>query len=263
MRHVKSQYFQYLFPFWNLLICSHLALVHIASTASLHKAGYSTIAPRFVTIPSSHTPFLYHPNRVRIPPLALPPPPPLLRISNYRWSLATHALCQSSARNLVKHMPLCFQCRRVFLNYVMFPHNTSLYHPRSRGSSASIVTMPRAERPAFQSRQGQGFFLFATAVFIPALGPTQSHIQWVPGALRVGVKRPGREANHTIPYSLGIKSANELYLHAPKCLKMWCLVKHRIIFSFFTFSLSSPRPERLWGPPSLLSSGYQGLFPWG
>jgi hypothetical protein len=23
------------------------------------------------------------------------------------------------------------------------------------------------------------------------------------------------------------------------------------------------RPERLWGSPSLLSNGYQGLFPWG
>jgi hypothetical protein len=24
-----------------------------------------------------------------------------------------------------------------------------------------------------------------------------------------------------------------------------------------------PRPERLWGPPNLLSNGYQELFPWG
>jgi hypothetical protein len=28
------------------------------------------------------------------------------------------------------------------------------------------------------------------------------------------------------------------------------------------FFSSPPRPERHWGPPSLLSNGYQGLFPW-
>jgi len=29
------------------------------------------------------------------------------------------------------------------------------------------------------------------------------------------------------------------------------------------FFSSPPHPERLWSPPSLLSNGYQGLFPWG
>jgi hypothetical protein len=29
------------------------------------------------------------------------------------------------------------------------------------------------------------------------------------------------------------------------------------------FLSSPPCPERFWGPPSLLSNGYQGLFPWG
>jgi hypothetical protein len=34
-------------------------------------------------------------------------------------------------------------------------------------------------------------------------------------------------------------------------------------FLYFITTTSQPRPEQLWGPPSLLSNGYQGLFPWG
>jgi hypothetical protein len=56
-----------------------------------------------------------------------------------------------------------------------------------RDSSVSIVTMLRAERPGFGSRQWQGFLLFATASR-PAPGPTQPPMQWAP--LCLGVKRP-------------------------------------------------------------------------
>jgi hypothetical protein len=47
----------------------------------------------------------------------------------------------------------------------------------------------------FDSRQGMGIFLFATASRT-ALRPTQPPIQWVPGALSLEVKRPRREADH-------------------------------------------------------------------
>jgi hypothetical protein len=38
-----------------------------------------------------------------------------------------------------------------------------------------------------------------------ALGPTQPLIQWVRGALSLGVKRPGREADHSPPSSAEFK----------------------------------------------------------
>jgi hypothetical protein len=58
----------------------------------------------------------------------------------------------------------------------------------------------------FPSRRGLGIFLFTTASRT-ALGPTQPPIQWVLKALSLGVKRPGREADHTPPSSGEIKNA--------------------------------------------------------
>jgi hypothetical protein len=58
----------------------------------------------------------------------------------------------------------------------------------------------------FVSRQRLGIFLFTTASR-PALRPTQPPIQWVPGVLSLGVKRPGREADHSPPPSADIKNA--------------------------------------------------------
>jgi hypothetical protein len=47
----------------------------------------------------------------------------------------------------------------------------------------------------------------------PALGSTQ-HIQWVQGNLSQGVKRPGREADHSAPASAEVKTM-DLYIHFP------------------------------------------------
>jgi hypothetical protein len=55
----------------------------------------------------------------------------------------------------------------------------------------------------FESRQGLGIFLSSR----PALGLTQPPIQWAPGALSLGVKRQGREDDHSPPSSAKVKNA--------------------------------------------------------
>jgi hypothetical protein len=50
------------------------------------------------------------------------------------------------------------------------------------------------------------------------LGPTQPHIQWVPGTLVPGVKRTAREADHSPPSSAQIKKGGAI-TPAPH---MWC-----------------------------------------
>jgi len=64
---------------------------------------------------------------------------------------------------------------------------------RSWSEVVSIVSGLRAGRPVFDSRHGQKLLLFATASR-PALGFTQPSIQWIPGFLSPGIKRPGRES---------------------------------------------------------------------
>jgi hypothetical protein len=89
----------------------------------------------------------------------------------------------------------------------------------------------------FESRQGLGIFLFATASR-PALGPTRPPIQWIPRALSLGVKCLGREADHSPPSSAEVEECVELYLHSPIRL-------HGAVFGLkkkhsdnFTFTLS-------------------------
>jgi hypothetical protein len=65
----------------------------------------------------------------------------------------------------------------------------------------------------FESQQGLGIFLFAT-VSRTALGPTQTPIQCVQGAISLEGKRPGHEAHHSPLSSAEVKECVELYLHS-------------------------------------------------
>jgi hypothetical protein len=90
---------------------------------------------------------------------------------------------------------------------------------RNRCTSVSIVTRLRVGRLGFDSPQGQRvfFFFYATASRL-ALGPTQPPLQLVPG-----VKRPGREADHSPPSNTAVKNAWNV--PPPQFLMVWCSIK--------------------------------------
>jgi hypothetical protein len=60
-----------------------------------------------------------------------------------------------------------------------------------------------------------GFGWFETGSGGELLWPTQPPIQWVPGALSLGVRRLGHEADHSSPSSAEVKKCVQLYLHSP------------------------------------------------
>jgi hypothetical protein len=81
----------------------------------------------------------------------------------------------------------------------------------------------------FHFRRGLGIFLFTT-VSRTAQGPTRPPIQWILEALSPGVKRPGREADHSPPTSA--RSRMHGAIPPSQYLFMtWCLVKHRDNFT--------------------------------
>jgi hypothetical protein len=66
--------------------------------------------------------------------------------------------------------------------------------------------------------------------------PASSPIQWVPGALSLGVKWPGREADHSPPSSAEVKECVEIYLHSPnRPSGRGTQLKHRDNFTFILF----------------------------
>jgi hypothetical protein len=61
--------------------------------------------------------------------------------------------------------------------------------------------------------------------------PIQPPIQWVPGALSLGVKRPEREADHSPPSSAEVKECVELLLCCQYAYVVWCWVKKNIMIN--------------------------------
>jgi hypothetical protein len=70
-------------------------------------------------------------------------------------------------------------------------------------------------------------FLFSASC-IPALQPTQPHIQWVLGALSPGVKRQGREADHSPPTRAEVKKM-WIYTSTPPYAFMAYLLPLRVL----------------------------------
>jgi hypothetical protein len=73
----------------------------------------------------------------------------------------------------------------------------------------------------FDSRRRLAVFLF-TIASRRALGPTQPHIQWVPGALSLGVRQPGREADHSPPSSAEVKMRGAIPPLPQYAFTAWC-----------------------------------------
>jgi hypothetical protein len=79
---------------------------------------------------------------------------------------------------------------------------------------------------------GVGNYLLTTASRT-ALGPTHLPIRWVPGALFLGLKRPGREADHSPPYIAKFKERVELHLHSANT-PTWRGAQFKKIFKVFS-----------------------------
>jgi hypothetical protein len=108
----------------------------------------------------------------------------------------------------------------------------------------------------FESRQGLGIFLFTTASRT-ALVSTQPPIQWVPGALSLGVKRPRREADQSPPSSAEVKECVEIF---PPLLQYtfmaWCSVKTQGQFHFYQGHI----PEGSFCTVTIYCEAYRDIY---
>jgi hypothetical protein len=98
-----------------------------------------------------------------------------------------------------------------------------LQDDRSHYDAVANVTMDfsllyRLDDGAFGIRVPEVSKIFS-ASSRPVMGPTQPPIQRVPGALSLGVKRPGRESDHTPPTSIQMENTCS-YISTPRYVLM-------------------------------------------
>jgi hypothetical protein len=75
----------------------------------------------------------------------------------------------------------------------------------------------------FDSWHGQEIFLFSI-VSRPALRPTQPPMQWLLGALSLGIKQQRREADHSPPSITEVKNSTAITFTLLYVLMVWYLI---------------------------------------
>jgi hypothetical protein len=78
----------------------------------------------------------------------------------------------------------------------------------------------------------------STIASMPFLCAPQPPIHCLPGALSPGMKRPGRETNHSPPYSTEVKNTWSYNFSPPYVYIAWCLVEYERQLYFYFVSMS-------------------------
>jgi hypothetical protein len=154
---------------------------------------------------------------------------PLKLIFEVNWTphfiLLIPTLRQPQYSALLWFCSLCITCYLLVISTRLLQHTWA-------GQLSGIALGYGLDGRGFESQQSLGIFLFA--VSIPVLRPTQPRTQWVSGTIFLGVKRPGREADHSPPSSAEVKNTWS-YTSVPQYAFMaWCSVKAQ---GFYLLSL--------------------------
>jgi hypothetical protein len=118
-----------------------------------------------------------------------------------------------------------------------------------------IATTLRGSRVRFPT--GDGNFSLQYRV------QTQPRIQWVPGALSLGVKRPGREAHQLPPSSSEFKNAWSYISTSQYVFLAWCLVKHRNNFTFTFYKQKGKKVKMKLSLGCILTENHAMKAYWG